>query len=61
MQAMTTIDPTAMVPSDTPTAWSVPELSSKQIKNCVYVIYPKIVEIVQNVLFICCIVHTVTF
>lgn len=33
MQAITNIDPTAMVPSVTPTAWSVPELSSKQIKK----------------------------
>ena len=41
MQAITNIDPTAMVPSVTPTAWSVPELSSKQIKNCVFAIYPK--------------------
>ena len=43
MQAITNIDPTAMVPSVTPTAWSVPELSSKQLKHCVYVtcIYPK--------------------
>ena len=43
MQAITNIVPTAMVLSVTPTAWSVPELSSKQIKNCVYAtcIYPK--------------------
>ena len=41
MQAITNIDPTAMVPSVTPTAWSVPEFSSKQIKNCVFAIYPK--------------------
>ena len=43
MQAITNIDPTAMVPSVTPTAWSVPELSSKQIKKCFYAtcIYPK--------------------
>lgn len=68
MQAITNIDPTAMVPSVTPTAWSVPELSSKQIKKNASMLHVsirkvtfKIVEIPQDILFICCIVHTVTF